>query len=86
MILREYFEEEQLIYYESDAKKMWYKPSKCLWSPMTDIKGMIALNDAYEDLDGFFTDLISVRTLTLQMVHDKLVEQGSGKFSVEEVK
>ncbi|GFF57726.1 hypothetical protein IFM61392_07789 [Aspergillus lentulus] len=84
--IREYFEEEQLIYYESDDKKTWYIPSECLWSTVTDIKGMIALNDAYEDLDGFFTELIGVRTLTLQMVYDKLVEQGSGKSSAEEVK
>ncbi|KAF4212811.1 hypothetical protein CNMCM5878_000675 [Aspergillus fumigatiaffinis] len=84
--IREYFEEEQLIYYESDDEKTWYSPSECLWSTVTDIKGMIALNDAYEDLDGFFTELIGVRTLTLQMVHDKLVEQGSRKLSAEEVK
>jgi hypothetical protein len=86
MTSREYFEEEQLIYYESDDEKTWYSPSECLWSTVTDIKGMIALNDAYEDLDGFFTELIGVRTLTLQMVHDKLMEQGSGKLSAEEVK
>ncbi|EAW19928.1 uncharacterized protein NFIA_095480 [Aspergillus fischeri NRRL 181] len=84
--IRDHFEEEQLIYYESDDEKTWYRPSECLWSTMTDIKGMIALNDAYEALDEFFTELIGVRTLTLQMVHDKLVEQGSGKLSAEEVK
>lgn len=65
---------------------MWYRPSECLWSPVTDIKGMIALNDAYEDLVDFFTELIGVRTLTLQMVHDKLVEQGSGGLPAAEVK
>ncbi|GFF32149.1 conserved hypothetical protein [Aspergillus udagawae] len=84
--IREWFETDQLIYYESDDEKRWYRPSECLWSTVTDIKGMIALNDAYEDLFGFFTELIGVQTLTLQMVHDKLVGQGSGKLSAEEVK
>ncbi|GFF84697.1 conserved hypothetical protein [Aspergillus udagawae] len=84
--IREWFEKDQLIYYESDDEKRWYRPSECLWSTVTDIKGMIALNDAYEDLFGFFTELIGVQTLTLQMVHDKLVGQGSGKLSAEEVK
>ncbi|KAH3395487.1 hypothetical protein KXV81_002967 [Aspergillus fumigatus] len=84
--IRKRFEKDQLIYYKSDDERMWYRPSECLWSPVTDIKGMIALNDAYEDLVDFFTELIGVRTLTLQMVHDKLVEQGSGGLPAAEVK
>ncbi|KAF7179749.1 hypothetical protein CNMCM7691_008799 [Aspergillus felis] len=84
--IRERFEKDELIYHESDDGETWYSPSECLWSTVTDIKGMIALSDVYEDLAGFFTELIGVRTLTLQMVHDKLVEQGSGDLSAEEVK
>lgn len=47
---------------------------------------MVTLNDAYEDLADFFTEFIGVRTLTLQMVHDKLVEQGNRQSSPEQIK
>ena len=46
----------------------------------------MALNDLYEDLSDFFIELLGVRTLTLEMVHDKLVEQGGGQSSVSDVK
>ncbi|KAL4924172.1 uncharacterized protein BDV17DRAFT_301281 [Aspergillus undulatus] len=84
--IREQFENSSFVYLESADGKKWHKPSECLWSTVTDIKGMVALNDVYEELSEFFIDLLSVRTLTLQMVHDKLVEQGSRQSSVEEVK
>lgn len=76
----------RLIYYESGDDKRWYRPSECLWSTVTDIKGMITLNDKYEDLAEFFTEFIGVRTLTLQMVHDKLVEEGNAQCSPEQIK
>jgi hypothetical protein len=47
---------------------------------------MIALPDAYKDLGGFFTELIGVKTLTLQMVHDKLVAEASGQSTPERIK
>lgn len=86
MVVRAQFESLRLVYYESGGDKRWYRPSECLWSTVTDIKGMVALNDAYEDLADFFTELVGVRTLTLQMVHDKLVEEGNSQSSPEQVK
>ncbi|KAL4784029.1 hypothetical protein BJX76DRAFT_348158 [Aspergillus varians] len=84
--VRERFEEGMFIYHESDDEKTWYRPSECLWSTVTDIKGMITLNDVYEELADFFIKLLGVRTLTLQMVHDKLVEQGRRQSSIAEIK
>jgi len=47
---------------------------------------MVALNDAYPGLAEFFTEFIGVRTLTLQMVHDKLVEEGNARCSPPQIK
>ncbi|KAL5044287.1 hypothetical protein BDW71DRAFT_199144 [Aspergillus fruticulosus] len=85
--IREKFETEALIYDEpAGDKPRWYKPSECLWSSPTEIKGMLTLDDKYEELSEFFIELLGVRILSLQMVHDKLVEQGRGQALVEEVK
>lgn len=47
---------------------------------------MVALNDEYEGLYELFVDIIGVRTLTLEMVIKKLVDQGSTSASVKEIK
>lgn len=52
----------------------WHRVSACLWSSTTDIKGKVTLNDDYEDLEEFFLDDLGVRTLTLQMVYDELLQ------------
>ncbi|KAL4796623.1 hypothetical protein BDV19DRAFT_398235 [Aspergillus venezuelensis] len=84
--IRNQFERNSLIFHEGGGSKHWYTPSECLWSEVTDIKGMISLNDVYDDLSEFFTEKLGVRTLSLQMVNDKLVEQGRGQVSIDEVK
>ncbi|KAL4968127.1 uncharacterized protein BDV14DRAFT_206779 [Aspergillus stella-maris] len=84
--IRNRFERGSLIFHEGDGSNIWYKPSECLWSEVTDIRGMVSLNDVYDDLSEFFTELLGVRTLSLQMVIDKLVEQGRGEGSIDEVK
>lgn len=83
---RETFEQDELIYYAGGGDSNWLRPSQCLWSTTTDIKGMVALNDLYVDLFSFFVEFLGVRTLTLEMVHDKLVEQGKSQTSINEVK
>ncbi|KAE8338025.1 hypothetical protein BDV24DRAFT_177138 [Aspergillus arachidicola] len=76
-----------LIYHQNqDDSWGWYIPSQCLWSEVTSINGMVALNDEYEGLSELFVDVLGVRTLTLEMVIKKLVDQGSTSTSVEEVK
>ncbi|OJD13250.1 hypothetical protein AJ78_06272 [Emergomyces pasteurianus Ep9510] len=84
--VREQFEKYSLIYHESNNVSNWYRPDQCLWSTVTDIKGMVALNSLYDDLSSLFIKVLGVRTLTLEMVHDKLVEQGRGRASVDEIK
>ncbi|KAL3476148.1 hypothetical protein BJX99DRAFT_270598 [Aspergillus californicus] len=83
--LRNEFETHQLIFYETNGAISWLRPTHCLWSTVTDIKGMVALNDLYEDLPNFFIELLGVRTLTIQMVYDKLIQQ-AGDSPVEDVK
>lgn len=80
------FESRGLIRYADKDTVGWYKPSECLWATATDIKGMVVLNGLYEDMQGFFIEFLGVRTLTLQMVHDKLLEQATGGASIHEVK
>lgn len=47
---------------------------------------MVSLSGLYEDLQNFFVEFLGVRTLTLQMVHNKLIEQAAGKAPIREVK
>ena len=82
----ECFERYGLIRHEDKDTVGWYKPSECLWSTATDIKGMVVLNGLYEDMQDFFIKFLGVRTLTLEMVHDKLLEQATGGASIPEVK
>ncbi|KAB8212048.1 hypothetical protein BDV34DRAFT_219262 [Aspergillus parasiticus] len=83
----ESFNEQNLIYHQSQDRSWgWYKSSQCLWSKVTNIDGMVALNDEYEGLSELFVDVLGVRTLTLEMVIEKLVDQGSTSASVEKVK
>ncbi|KOC14318.1 hypothetical protein AFLA70_555g000420 [Aspergillus flavus AF70] len=90
--IRESFDESDLIYHQSeddsgdDGSWGWYETSECLWSKVTNIDGMVALNDEYEGLYELFVDIIGVRTLTLEMVIKKLVDQGSTSASVKEIK
>lgn len=83
---RESFERCGLIWYEDKDIVGLYKPSECLWSTATDIKGMVVLNGLYEDMQDFFIEFLGVRTLTLEMVHDKLLEEATGETSIQEVK
>ncbi|KAK4038181.1 hypothetical protein C8A01DRAFT_17707 [Parachaetomium inaequale] len=72
--LREQFETESLVFIHTDEESGWYKPSECLWSSTADIQGMVTLNDDYEELKDFFVDTLGVKTLTLQMVYDELLQ------------
>ncbi|KJK63796.1 hypothetical protein P875_00064712 [Aspergillus parasiticus SU-1] len=91
-LIRESFDQWDLIYHQhedgprKDDSWGWYGTSECLWSKVTNIDGMVALNDEYEGLYELFVDIIGVRTLTLEMVIKKLIDQGSTSASVKEVK
>lgn len=85
---RKYFEDGKLVFHPKDGDiRCWYRPSECLWSTTTEIKGMRNISNLYEGLFTLFVDVLGVPTLTLEMVVDKLEglakDQGT---SVEEIK
>ncbi|XRM42034.1 hypothetical protein ABZX51_005272 [Aspergillus tubingensis] len=83
MCYRKRFSEVPLIYVPPN----WYTTSECLWSTATSIPGRIALNDHYQNLQEMFVYYLGVETLTMQMVVEKLQDQGrAGSSSVAEVK
>ena len=84
--LRKLFEDEALVYVVLNGVSSWFKVSQCLWYTATQIRGMIALSDHYGTLKDFFVNFLGVKTLNLQMVFDKLKEQGAGQSSIKEVK
>ncbi|KAG7135922.1 hypothetical protein HYQ45_006378 [Verticillium longisporum] len=83
--LRRTFEDNALIFVVKDGQAGWYKTSDCLWSSTTDISGKVTLNDDYEDLRELFVENLGVKTLTLQMVYDELL-QTDAQASIDDVK
>lgn len=74
--------------YAPGARRSWFKPSNCLWSSATEIRGVVTLRDIYADLGElkeFFVSVLGVRRLTAQMVYDDLV-QTSPETTVNEAK
>jgi hypothetical protein len=63
----------------------WYKPSQCLWSSAAEIRDHVTISDQYEDLKDFFVETLGVKTLTMRMVYDELV-QTSPETPMERVK
>lgn len=78
-INRQTFAAEGLIYVDLRSKNGpykpdWYKSGDCLWSSTAEIRGKVTLNDHYEELKALFIETMGVQTLTLQMVHDELLQ------------
>ncbi|KAF9772494.1 hypothetical protein IL306_009798 [Fusarium sp. DS 682] len=71
------FAEEPLIYFNIGNVSRWYTVGECLWSSATQIRGRVALNDLYPDLEDFFVSFLGVQELTLGMAYDELKEMGS---------
>ncbi|KAK3331475.1 hypothetical protein B0H66DRAFT_487633 [Apodospora peruviana] len=84
--LKKHFEQRSLIFVTKNGEPGWYKTPECLWSSTTEIQGKVTLNDHYEDLKDFFVNTLGVRTLTLQMVYDELLQTNSSRSTVDEVK
>jgi len=66
-----------LIYFNAGNVSRWYTVSECLWSSATQIRGRVALNDLYPDLEDFFVSFLGVQELTLGMAYDELKEMGA---------
>ncbi|KAF5718969.1 hypothetical protein FGLOB1_1383 [Fusarium globosum] len=75
--LKKTFVEEPLIYFNVGNVSRWYTVGECLWSSATQIRGRVALNDLYPDLEDFFISFLGVQELTLDMAYDELKEMGS---------
>ncbi|KAM0415352.1 hypothetical protein ACHAPD_006548 [Fusarium lateritium] len=75
--IRKAFAEEKLIYFNVGNTSRWYTVSECLWSSATQIRGRVALNDLYPDLEDFFVNFLGVQELTLSMAYDELKEMGN---------
>lgn len=86
MCLRKFFKKYGLIWHEDEDTRGWYAPSECLWSTAIEIKDKVVLNGLYEELQDFFVEFLGVRSLTLEMVHDKLLEQANEGAPIHEVK
>lgn len=71
---RREYEDKSLIFGMTNDEPGWYRISECLWSSTTGIRGKVTLNDNYEDPKDIFIDILGVKTLTLQMVDDELLE------------
>ncbi|KAH8698523.1 hypothetical protein BGW36DRAFT_376264 [Talaromyces proteolyticus] len=86
--IREKFETGLLVYVAGDdgTTYEWYSVSECLWSTTTGIKGMTTIREQYEDMFDFFVEFLGVPTLTLEMVVDKLADQGAEETSIQDIK
>lgn len=73
---RKAFANEPLIYVNFGNSSQWYTAEQCLWSSATQIRGRVALNDLYPDLESFFVDFLDVQELTLEMAYDELKQMG----------
>ncbi|KAI1342846.1 hypothetical protein F5Y15DRAFT_412522 [Xylariaceae sp. FL0016] len=88
--IKESFENEALIYVPADdgaSGAAWHKVSDCVWSKAARLRGRVALNDDYEDLEQLFVGFLGVRPVDLAMAIDELKQVGSkNSTSVPEIK
>ncbi|KAK3367905.1 hypothetical protein B0H63DRAFT_489977 [Podospora didyma] len=71
--LKNVFETDPLVYgHDSTGNSSWYTTTKCLWSGVTQIRGMLTLNELYANLKDFFVQTLKVQKMTGKIVYDKL--------------
>jgi hypothetical protein len=70
--LRMAFGHQSLIFATKMGEGGWYTASECLWSSSTDIRGRVAIDEHYEELETLFITVLGIECLTLQMVYDDL--------------
>ncbi|KAF4973514.1 hypothetical protein FSARC_211 [Fusarium sarcochroum] len=71
-----YFSRKSLIYSDK-VNGSWHKTSQCLWSSETEMHGWAILESHYTDLRRFFVELLGVKTLSLELVYNELLQLGS---------
>ncbi|KAK5625070.1 hypothetical protein RRF57_000786 [Xylaria bambusicola] len=87
-IIRHVFNSEALIYVPERDSGSWYTVSQCIWSTAVHIQGRVPLKELYPDLEEFFTDLLGVSRLTLEMAYEDLKVKGNSNPEppIQEVK
>ncbi|KAM0556994.1 hypothetical protein ACHAPJ_005673 [Fusarium lateritium] len=85
-IIKLEFSNKSLIYSDK-ANGSWHNASQCLWSNETEMHGWAILESHYTDLRGFFVEFLGVKTLSLELVYNELVQLGSSSdTTVDQVK
>ncbi|OTA98084.1 hypothetical protein M426DRAFT_17772 [Hypoxylon sp. CI-4A] len=80
------FEKDALIFVESSTQK-WLKPSQCLWSAPSSIRGKVNLSNDYpKEMESFFTKKLGVRLLDADVVYQELYQLRPEESTVEHVK
>jgi len=74
---RKTFEDNALIFATYRGTPGWWKSSECLWSSTADIGRKVPLSEQYADLRSFFVDKLGVKTVTLRIIHDELLQVNS---------
>lgn len=59
---------------QNQGQRGWYKISDTLWSSSTAIRGKVTLDTHYDELRDFFVSKLGVKSLTLEMVYDELLQ------------
>lgn len=69
------FNTTALIMVHNQGQRHWYKPVNTLWSSSTPIRGKATLDVQYDELKSFFVSKLGVKSLTLEMVYDELLQK-----------
>lgn len=69
------FNSTALIMVHNQGQRHWYTPVNTLWSSSTPIRGKATLDVQYEELKRFFVTKLGVKSLTLEMVYDELLQK-----------
>ncbi|RYP23520.1 hypothetical protein DL765_001034 [Monosporascus sp. GIB2] len=83
------FESGALIFYPcgGEGQTWWYKPSQCLWSAPTQLRGKVNLSSQYDDeLQDFFVGTIGVRELDAAMIYNELLNIDTATAAVGHIK
>ncbi|KAI1385608.1 uncharacterized protein F4822DRAFT_413682 [Hypoxylon trugodes] len=84
--IKEMFEEDALIYADIGNQK-WFKPSECLWSAPTSIRGKINLSTIYDaEMEKFFVEKLGVQRLDGAVVYNELLRLNVEEASVDQIK
>ncbi|RYP73467.1 hypothetical protein DL771_003639 [Monosporascus sp. 5C6A] len=87
--LKSKFESGGLVFYPrgGEGQTWWYKPSQCLWSAPTQLRGKVNLSSQYDDeLQDFFVGTIGVRELDAAMIYNELLNIDTATATVGHIK